>query len=265
MDLLLKNSFLIAKNYNNIDFWKKLDITSYELTKSSNLLIPASAHMSGSQKWNKDTCIESALPFQTKTAWKRKSFGAYNKAIELNIINECCSHMPSRVKWNFEACINEACKYSSPLSWQNGSPSSYQAALSKNKSEAWKDKCIEAMNIPIKENITLKEFIADAKKYKTPTEWKKNSRSIFNKARKNITIYMACIAKMKKARIPIEFWTEKRCIAIAKKFSSRKEWRTASSSSYLAAKKNPEILTKCVKHMPAPIKKSRSDVVLKIQ
>ena len=249
MNLLIEQCEMSAKKYNNVNQWRELDFASYMLAKSNTLLIPSCAHMKVSNKWNEDTCIESAQPFNSQTNWKRKSYGAFNMALTLNVVDKCCAHMTGRVKWNFDACIKEACKFTSPSAWQIGSPSSYQAALSKNKTEGWKDKCILAMNIPAKVEPSHDDCLRSASQYPSPSEWKKCDRSIFNKARKDVELYMACIAHMKNARIPTEYWIDLRCIAAAKKYKTRKEWKTKSLQSFGVAKKKPELMAKCVSHM----------------
>lgn len=247
MELIINQCKASSANFKSIDDWKSANLTDYLLAKSVNVLLIVCEHMK-SKKWNEDTCIESALPYELFTEWKRKNFAAHRKAVELNILDKCKSHMRSRLKWDEAACIQEACRFKTPSEWQNKSPSSYLSALH-NK---WKDKCLVAMGYLRQEAPDSKTLINDAKQYRTVAEWKAANKFFWKTARDCVDTYVKCIAHMEGARIPAEYWNELRLIKSAKPFSIRSKWKECEPSAYLHAKKDPIIFNKCVAHMITP-------------
>lgn len=59
------------------------------------LSAPRAATSSRKPKWDKKSCISSALPFKTKGEWASSERGAYAAAIENDWLAECTSHMQS--------------------------------------------------------------------------------------------------------------------------------------------------------------------------
>lgn len=96
--------------------------------------------------------------------------------------------------------------------------------------------------------------IEDARKYKTKSEWKKNSGSAYKIAYDNGWLDECC-EHMITTRKPKSYWTKRRCIEDAKKYEKRSEWQKKSTSAYhKALKKN--WLDECCSHMPNASKKN---------
>ena len=86
-------------------------------------------------------------------------------------------------KYTDKQIISNAKKYKSKIDWKNKSPNLYSAAIRRN---LIKNATIH-MTRPLSHKIKwIKEIVLkDAKKYNSKSEWRKNSNSSYNSARKN--------------------------------------------------------------------------------
>lgn len=94
---------------------------------------------------------------------------------------------------------------------------------------------------------TLRTCKADAKRFKTRTEWHSRSGSAFSVASKNGWLKNCC-AHMIVLEKPKGFWTKEACRADAIKYKSRSEWENNSGSAYGKALKMGW-LNHCCAHM----------------
>jgi hypothetical protein len=78
--------------------------------------------------------------------------------------------------------------------------------------------------------------IADAQKYTSVSQWRKNSSSAYAICCRNKWNDEAC-AHMSKQKQANGYWTDERVLIEAKKFSSTADWASSSPSSYSAAKR----------------------------
>jgi predicted GIY-YIG superfamily endonuclease len=99
---------------------------------------------------------------------------------------------------------------------------------------------------------TKERLYAEALKYKTVSEWKKNNLTSYTLARKRGYL-RDCKNHMVCARgwHPHGFWTRKKCLESAKKYSTIKEWFTQDPRAYYAAHKH-KLIKDCTSHM-APL------------
>jgi hypothetical protein len=97
--------------------------------------------------------------------------------------------------------------------------------------------------------------IAEAKKYKTLTEWMYCGNASQQIARKNGWFKEASI-HLKRKNLPKDYWTEEKLIESAKKYTSRKEWNSFEASAYQTAHRL-NLFDVVAPHMP--INKSRID------
>lgn len=94
------------------------------------------------------------------------------------------------------------------------------------------------------ENYTEEEFIAfccqEAKQFKTRTQWHRDGRMtydrIVNKYGADSDEMSLCCAHMSPVNRK-HVWSLERCIKIASKYETVKEWRTSSMKSYNAAQR----------------------------
>lgn len=88
--------------------------------------------------------------------------------------------------------------------------------------------------------------VKDAQKYKTRSEWIKNSAGAYDAARDNNWIEICC-AHMVRYYKPMGFWTKEKCKEDALKYATKNEWQK-SSYGYRAAHDNNWV-EECSKHM----------------
>ena len=248
-----------AKKYKTISEWIKKSMGSYTAAKKYNWVDECKTHMInkrttivGSGYWNnKEICIEEAKKYKTRSEWGKKSAGSYLAAKRNGWFDECTSHMiRDRVKsghWYVkENCIEEAKKYKTRTEWSKKSNTSYNFA----RKHDWFDECtVHMVSKRVKNGYWTKErCIEEAKKYKTRTEWQKNSSSSYGAARKH-DWFDECIEHMIIKQLKNGYWQIKENVLFeSKKYKTIKEWEKNSSSSYSTAGRNGW-LDECTSHM----------------
>ncbi len=152
----------------------------------------------------------------------------------------------SRNKWTREALVKESQKYKTISEWIKLGKASYGAA----SKAGWLAELTSHMPRAIKPNgyWTKERVIADAKKYATRSEWRKNSSSAATMAKRNdwfeeATAHMKLLVDHGK-------WTKSAVLEEAQKYKTRSEWGRAKDGSYGAALKNGW-LEEAAKHMSA--------------
>jgi superfamily II DNA or RNA helicase len=196
--------------------------------------------------WTFDRCKEEALKYKTKKEWAKNSTGGYNATRKKGWVDECCYHMINSRKpngyWTLKICKEEASKYKTKTEWQRNSASSYGAAHKKG----WVNECFSNMAEIKKPNgyWTLDRCKEESSKYKTKTEWKKNSVGSYNATYKNSWINECC-SHMKELNKPNSYWTFDRCKEYALKYKTRTEWAKNSAGSYNATQRNKWVYEFC--------------------
>lgn len=138
-----------------------------------------------------------------------------------------------RSKWTLEELKQESKKYKTITEWSKLGKGSYSAA-SKN---GWLAELTSHMPRAIKPNgyWTRERIFEDAKKYKTRSEWRKNSSSATTMATRNgwfeeATAHMKLLVDHGK-------WTKEAVLKEAKKYKTKSEWGGSKNGSYGAALK----------------------------
>lgn len=129
----------------------------------------------------------------------------------------------------------EKSKYNSVQEWREADPRAYQWAKRKRMINKIREH-FGWFNRKPDGYWTKERCIADARKYNNPTDWNKNSSSARDAAGRH-GWYEECCAHMSKKREANGFWTVEKCLAEAKKYKTRKEWRNSNRSSWSAAKR----------------------------
>ena len=192
-----------ASGYDSIGDWRTSgNGGAYFSARENNWLDECTGHMiydkKPSKHWTKKTVLTEARKFSFKNEWAKKSSGSYDKACTNGWLYECTAHMIEIRKpkgyWTKEKIIAEARKYNSLIEWQNNSNTS----ITKARKIKIYGECITHMVIGKKPNgyWTKEKVIAEARKYKSRTEWQKNSFTTYNKALK-LGIMNECTKHMK--------------------------------------------------------------------
>lgn len=139
-------------------------------------------------------------------------------------------------------------KYKTISEWKKADPKAYKSAHTRGllreicEQCGWEYKQRKPMGYWTKENC-----IFEAKKYKTRSEWQRNSSASYKLAIKNGWLGECC-KHMVNLRKPNGYWTKGNCIAEGKKYKTRHEWYINSHTSYSNARKNGWLDEGC-KHM----------------
>lgn len=171
--------------------WSENDSGAYAAALRDGYFEEATAHMevlNPKGKWSeKEVVMVDAKKYPSRSEWQFASVGAYESAKLYGWFEEAVAHMPKRapnknIKWNKEAVIKDAKKYKFRKDWHTNSSGAYEAA----KKNGWfKEAVAHMLNkkaIPTK--WTKKKVLANAKKYKKKSVWKKNSPGAHGAARK---------------------------------------------------------------------------------
>ena len=149
-------------------------------------------------------------------------------------------------------------KYNSLSEWRKNNPNAYKAAKNTN---ILVNICeIFNWTLPKEHNKTKPKgywteetIFEESKKYKTPTEWKKESSTSYSRSFKIDGLYDKCILEMGfNPSVKAGFWQIKEnVLAKAREYKTRSEWGTGPNShgaSYNSAKQNGWF-EECTAHM----------------
>lgn len=134
-----------------------------------------------------------------------------------------------------ENVLADAQQYSYKSEWAKASGGAFTSA----QRNGWLAEACSHMTSPKKAMgyWTRENLIADAKKYTTRADWKRNSASAYA-----TTIQMGllvdCCAHMVRHRKPDGHWTKNRVIENAQLYQTIASWSLSESGAYDAAKKN---------------------------
>lgn len=169
--------------------WSENEPGAYAAALRDGYFEEATAHMevlNPKGKWSeKEDVLADAKKYQSRSVWQKSSVGAYEAAKNNDWFEEATAHMtrPDMTqKWTKVAVKNEAKKYKFKSDFNNNAVGAYEAA----KNNGWFDEVTAHMDnkrkIPIK--WKKKAVLADAKKFKKKSVWKKNSPGAHGAAKK---------------------------------------------------------------------------------
>ena len=202
--------------------------------------------------WNITTLTESAKRFNTVSKWSQADMGAYIASKRKGLFKEVTAHMLShaesiskgRTTWTKQACIESSKKYSTRFEWEKKDPTAYLAA----RRHEWFEECTEHMIRIKKKNgyWTLVNCLAEAKKYKTISEWVTKGASSYQVAHNNQEWFLRCTEHM--AKLWEKKWNEMTILEDAKRFLTQQEWSRDTNGGYYAALKRG-LVEKATTHM----------------
>lgn len=178
--------------------------------------------------WNKTNCINNARKYNTQIDWLKSSKGAYESARKNKWLNECCTHMEKsgsiykRLIYAFEFPDNSVY-----VGLTYNSKKRKNTHLIDYKSQVYKHSMSSGLKAKYKELTKyLDRDIAAKKEGEFLENYKLNGWNVLNKAKTGAL--GGSIIK----------WTKDNCLAEAKKYKTKTEWRKFSESSYVTACKN---------------------------
>lgn len=132
-----------------------------------------------------------------------------------------------------ENVLADAKAYNYPAEWKKASGGAFTSA----HRNGWMEEATAHMQSPkaAMGHWTRENLIADATKYTTRSDWKKNSASAYTTAiRKGLLV--ECCAHMVRHRKPDGHWTKERVIENAQLYQTIASWSLSESGAYDAAK-----------------------------
>mgnify|MGYP000909948084 CR=1 FL=1 len=170
-----------AKKYKTRTEFQKGSQYDYEVARKNGILDEVCAHMKSMKKgakpyWNLKKVKAAAKKCKTRTEFTINYAGAYNWAKTNGVLDEVRSHMKSkvRVQWNLAKVKAEAKKYNTRTEFFKNSSSAYYWAKQNKHLDKVCTHMKKANGVP-RCNWSLEQLKAEAKKYKTPTEFKEES------------------------------------------------------------------------------------------
>ena len=135
-------------------------------------------------KWSdKTSVLKDAQNYYTKSVWQKASPGAYEAAKKLGIFDEAVAHMTVvRRSWSVEDVIASTIGHTTVYGWRKAEPKAYAAASRLGILETITAK-LQKLN-PIGKWSSKESVVKDARKYKTRTEWYKQSAGAYSAAKK---------------------------------------------------------------------------------
>lgn len=179
-----------ALKYKSRTEWRNASPSACNASCKNGWFEECCAHMIEKQnKWTLELCKEDALKYKKRSEWQKVG-GGYQSAKRRGWLDKCCSHMIEK-KWTLERCKKDSIKYKSRGEWFEKSVA-YKIA----HKNGWLEECCAHMTNLIKpknfwKHWTLELYKEDALKYKSRTEWKKNSGA-YNIAYKNGWLEECC-------------------------------------------------------------------------
>jgi len=231
--------------------WVKNNYNSYHIAKKNGWYYECTKHMFIKIKWTKEKCLEDALKYDTKEKWRYSGGGGpYSSARKNGWYEECTAHMISVSKqngyWTKEKCLEDASKYTNKTEWLKNSGGAVKSA----KKNDWYNECTTHM-IQIhkpKGYWTKERCVEDASKYKTRSEWIKNSGA-YEIARVSGWLSECAGHMFIKKQNPTGFWTKENCLKEALKYKTKSEWRKNGAGSYDTALTKKNWYNECTTHM----------------
>jgi len=189
--------------------------------------------------WTKDKCQEVALLCNTRTEFRQKYTKACELAFKNNWIDEFCSHMIIKHKpngyWTKEKCQEVALKCKTKTEFNK----KYSTASELSFKKGWLNEFCLHMKIKYKPYgyWTKEKCQEEALKYKTKSEFVKNSGSAYNVVYKNNWMRELC-SHIKSNKKSSGYWTKERCQEESLKCKTKTEFNKKYQGAYNSARKN---------------------------
>ena len=242
-----------ALKYDSRSEWQKKSSSSYNASKQNGWFDECVAHMVvffiSVDSWLKETCIEEARKYETKTKWLKTNNSSYKAAKKNGWFDECTAHMIQTQKpagyWTKEKCLEEALMFNIKEEWKKNGRHSYAAALR----NGWYGECTAHMKEVLKPAgyWTLERCHEEALKFNIKERWKKAHSPSYQAARLHGWIDECCSHMIQVCK-PNGYWTKERCLEEAKKHTTISDWNKNETTSIQVARKNGW-MEECTPHM----------------
>ena len=185
-------------------------------------------------KWNRKTCREEALKYNSASEFEVNSSGAYAAALRNGWLKDYSWFAVLKREWDKETCLKEAQKYKTRGDFCKGCLGAYNKSLK----EGWIDEFTwlrSRQTRPVGYWDNYEHCYEEAKKYKNRRAFMKDCSGAYTKAWKNG--WLDDYTWFKEMKKPNGYWTQETCFEEAKKYSSKKEFKQHANGAYQFAYK----------------------------
>ena len=229
-----ENCYEEAKKYNSRNGFRKGNGSAYGVAAKNGWLDDYTwfEKSKTAQKWTRETCYEEALKYKSRGEFSDHCDKAYDRARKNGWLDDYTWFEKSKTaqKWTRETCYEEAKKYNTKIDFRRNAEAAYNAACKKG----WIDDYPWLIEGKKPNGYWTRERCFDeAIKYKTRSEFSRNSGKAYNTARINgwLDDYTWFIKSK-------GIWVRETCYNEAKKYKTKEEFRKNGRGAYYAAWKN---------------------------
>ena len=196
----------------------------------------------GCNKWNYQTCYESAQKYKTRNEFQKKEVGAYTRALKNDWLKDYFwfdEPLTGKNKWTKDFCYEMAKKYLAIEDFKRNC----NYAFTKSKRLGWLNDFTWLVSRENRTTIWTQERCYDeALKYKTKNEFKKGCPNAYRHSRVKgwLIDYVWFVNGHTLDGERRKKWTYETCYNEAKKYNSRHDFQCGkgSSGAYSVARKN---------------------------
>ena len=135
------------------------------------------------KRWNYNTCFEEAQKYTSRQEFRQKSITAYTKARDNGWLEEY-DWLERLIFYSYDVCLEEARKYTYFNDFRSGSHRAYLVARSRGWLKKF-DWLIKEPIEPYNKKWNYDTCFAEAKKYKTRSDFNKKRSGAYDVARRN--------------------------------------------------------------------------------
>lgn len=221
--------FAEAKKYKLKADFKKNAAGAYDAAKDKGWLAEYTWLENRPLKWTYETCFEEAKKYKIRSDFSKGAGAAYRIALNNGWLNEYSWFEEVQKPggyWNYDTCYEEAKKYKSRGEFALKSSTAYDHA----RRRQWLDKYSWFVSDAKPAGYWTYETCYDeAKKYKTRSEFSKQSGSAYNVARRNHWLDDYTWFEKKFT------WTYEKCLEVAKRFNTKRDFQKGHPGAYSAS------------------------------
>ena len=174
-----------ARKYSSSGDFKKENSKAYSAACNRGLLNECTwfAKPKNAKKWDYNTCLEEAKKYVSRAKFRENAISAYNKARDNGWLEEY-TWLEKTNPWNYNLCMEEAHKYEYYLDFRSKSYDAFLTARNNGwlKLYTW---LIKEPIEPYNKKWNYETCFAEAKKYKTRSEFNKKRSGAYDVARRN--------------------------------------------------------------------------------
>lgn len=196
--------------------------------------------------YTKQEIVEYAKKFRYKIDFLNSNRSMFNAAIRLGIYKEIIDILETKPHGKtIEEYITLASSYKSRSDFKKEHPGAYAVIISK---DGWADKCFGHMRYKCRVNLSDREILNEALKYKTKNEWQKNDPGGYNASKKRGLFDLA--TKHMQRPIPHNKISDDFLVQLCSKYNNLAYFRKQHPNEYsVIVRRGKNFMDVCFKNM----------------